>query len=304
MLLLCVEVVCTRASVPGGHAVGCLSGMQSMQSVATLACCSPRCSRPSGDTISCAFPPVQPYFPGAAAALLAHMAPSSVRQPCLPVEAPPAVSSSEQVQSLDAAGQATQEQLKAADSALLAAQQAAAAAAAAAAALVAAQAGAPQQLPPQQPLTSPSHQQPVQVPLARSPEATMHLSDLDARMQQHTALRPPSSGARPGRSERPPPGLQVEPSLPDHDMPPGKLHHASADSKDVPAPVFSATNHTVHRLPISCSGCCGQRWGAGRAVPTAARGSSLRVLHEDGPLPVNCTLHGLCVDWRLLGARQ
>lgn len=180
--------------------------------------------------ITTVFPSVQPYFPGAAAALLEHMAPSAVRQPCLLVEAPPAVSSGEHVQSLEAAGQATQEQLKAADSALLAAQQAAAAAAAAAAALVAAQAGAPQQqLPPQQPLTSPSHQQPLEVPVARSPEATLHPSDSDARMQQRAALRPPSSGARPSKSERPPPGLQVEPSLPDHDMPPGKLHRASAD---------------------------------------------------------------------------
>jgi hypothetical protein len=168
---------------------------------------------------------VQPYFPAVAAALLEHLAPGSVRQPSLPSDAPSAPSSGAQVQSLDTAGQTTQAQLKAADSALLAAQQAAAAASAAAAALVAAQAGAAQQLPlAQQPLASPPHQQP-ELMLARSPEASVHPGDSDASIQEAAAAaatpaRPHSSGSRPARSERPPPGLQYEPSLPEHDMPP------------------------------------------------------------------------------------
>lgn len=179
----------------------------------------------------CLSPHVQPYYPDAAAALLEHLAPNSVRQPCLPGDAPLAASSIGQVQPLAAANgtssQGTQAQLKAADSALLAAQQAAAAAAAAAAALVASQAGAAEQpLPAQQPTASPPPPRPAELQLARSPQGSLQVGGSEASMQQQAGtalLARPSSGARPVKSERPPPGLQYEPSLPDRDMPPGKL---------------------------------------------------------------------------------
>lgn len=222
VLLLCTQVVCAGASVSGEFETQNQS----------CCCCSAGIS--TGLHLTGLDPSpslsLQPYFPDVAAALLEHMAPSSVRQPRLPGDAQAAASSNGQVQSSDAVGQATEAHLKAADSALLAAQQAAAAASAAAAALFAAQAGAaqqpqtPQQPPPaQQPLASPPHQQLAEMPVARSPAVTLRPSDPGSSMQQQAVspalARPTSADVRPAK---PPPGLQLEPSLPDRDMPPGK----------------------------------------------------------------------------------
>lgn len=177
------------------------------------------------------------------------MAPRSICQPLLAADAAAMGSSSrlQQAARLDESTQSSMapvvDPLLAADAAIQAAKHASAAASAAAAAVAFAPKVSP--LPSAEVGTTPAklleqvHHEPLERQTgAASGQLTSNgggapSSSTPTPMQQLASA--PASGARPARGSRLPPGLLLEPSLPEHDIAPGQPTHALKPRVHAPA---------------------------------------------------------------------
>ncbi len=128
LLLLCPQMVCTRACIPGDHK---MLSVCSTDHERAYACCT-ACTANSAYDLFCRGLALQPYFPAEAARLLELLAPPTVRKPQLPSGNPePVQEASRPASTGGPVLEPMLPQLQAADAALQAARQAAAAALAA-----------------------------------------------------------------------------------------------------------------------------------------------------------------------------
>lgn len=228
VLLFHPQVVLARASVPGEvmHA-GCawqswfsmVPGIDNHCVHPDLSCLHTRVFVPAAG--------LQPYFSEDAAVLLQHMAPLAVRQPQIPAVEAAAVQRSQLTGEASAPEPHEMAHLQAADSALQAAREAAAAAMAASAAVEALVPPAEQlRLPSTPPLmpSPPQQQQQLGSPPASTlvPSSVLQGVGTPGSTLGGTAEAPGSTSVRPPRGVRLPPSLMVEPSLPEHDLAPGR----------------------------------------------------------------------------------